>query len=338
MTLVVRASGLSERWTNAFRSRCSATGGSGCRFRRQRGLTARLRFTWVTRWRPISSTSSQTRSAKVDRIPSSVHITFFERGIRRSPSRSSSSTTGYELLRGGKVDAAVAIFRLNADAFPKSANVYDGMGEAYMNHGDRALAIENYERSLALNPANDDAPRAGREASRRCHPIIDRQSRHARELVSVVCDECCVQASRMGGDEEIIWPNGCPAARQCVPYVTVVPGSIALERQHLERREKSVECRSVTLGVLAPGDAVFKLRDRDSRHAYRRSLCRVLRQSAHDRNRAPRDRVNANVGVEENHVADLQAIDDAYESIISPRPAAGAPAVRPVRARHRSRA
>ena len=64
---------------------------------------------------------------------------------------------GYQLLQGGKVDAAIAIFRLNADAFPKSANVYDSMGEAYMNHGDRTLAIKNYERSLALNPANDNA-------------------------------------------------------------------------------------------------------------------------------------------------------------------------------------
>jgi tetratricopeptide (TPR) repeat protein len=64
---------------------------------------------------------------------------------------------GYGLLQGGKVDAAIVIFRLNADAFPKSANVYDSLGEAYMDHGDRTLAIRNYERSLALNPANDNA-------------------------------------------------------------------------------------------------------------------------------------------------------------------------------------
>ncbi len=45
----------------------------------------------------------------------------------------------------------------NVDCFPGSYNEYDGLAEAYMVNGDRELAIENYRRSLELNPANQNA-------------------------------------------------------------------------------------------------------------------------------------------------------------------------------------
>jgi CubicO group peptidase (beta-lactamase class C family) len=64
------------------------------------------------------------------------------------------NNVGYELLRAGKTDAAIAVFKLNREFYPGSWNVYDSLGEAYMAKGDRARAIENYERSLALNPRN----------------------------------------------------------------------------------------------------------------------------------------------------------------------------------------
>jgi len=41
--------------------------------------------------------------------------------------------------------------------YPRSSNVYDG--EAYMKHGDRELAISNYERSLVLDSTNANAAR-----------------------------------------------------------------------------------------------------------------------------------------------------------------------------------
>jgi len=33
--------------------------------------------------------------------------------------------------------------------------VYDSLGEAYMKSGDRELSIENYQKSLELNPENE---------------------------------------------------------------------------------------------------------------------------------------------------------------------------------------
>jgi tetratricopeptide (TPR) repeat protein len=67
------------------------------------------------------------------------------------------NSLGYTLMGDDDFDGAVRVFSLNVEQFPESGNVYDSLGEAYMNRGDRQLAIESYERSLELNPRNDNA-------------------------------------------------------------------------------------------------------------------------------------------------------------------------------------
>jgi CubicO group peptidase (beta-lactamase class C family) len=65
--------------------------------------------------------------------------------------------TGYQLLQTGKVKEAAAIFKLNTQAFPKSSNVYDSYGEALMALGNKTEALENYKKSVKLNPGNEGA-------------------------------------------------------------------------------------------------------------------------------------------------------------------------------------
>jgi CubicO group peptidase (beta-lactamase class C family) len=80
------------------------------------------------------------------------------RPVEYSLSESEMNSLGYHLLYTRKaVDVAVAVFRLNVEAFPTSANAYDSLGEAYMVKGDKELAIRNYQRSLELNPQNTNA-------------------------------------------------------------------------------------------------------------------------------------------------------------------------------------
>jgi cytochrome c-type biogenesis protein CcmH/NrfG len=55
------------------------------------------------------------------------------------------------------VPEAVAILQLNVEQYPASWNAYDSLGEAYMAAGDRQRAIENYRKSLQLNPQNTGA-------------------------------------------------------------------------------------------------------------------------------------------------------------------------------------
>ena len=64
---------------------------------------------------------------------------------------------GYQLLQYGRTRDAIEILKLNAMAYPESANVYDSLGEAYMVSGDKDKAAENYKKSLELNPENENA-------------------------------------------------------------------------------------------------------------------------------------------------------------------------------------
>jgi CubicO group peptidase (beta-lactamase class C family) len=64
---------------------------------------------------------------------------------------------GYQLLRNGKPKEAIEIFKLNVEAYPQGSNAYDSLAEAYMAINERELAIQNYKKSLELNPNNTNA-------------------------------------------------------------------------------------------------------------------------------------------------------------------------------------
>jgi tetratricopeptide (TPR) repeat protein len=64
---------------------------------------------------------------------------------------------GYRLLRSGKAVEAVETFKLNVEAFPKSSKVYESLGDGYLVHGDKELAIRNYLKCLELDPTRSYA-------------------------------------------------------------------------------------------------------------------------------------------------------------------------------------
>lgn len=59
---------------------------------------------------------------------------------------------GYHLLWRAMPQAAVEVFKLNVEAYPESVNPYDSLGDGYVATGNKELAIESYEKALALNP------------------------------------------------------------------------------------------------------------------------------------------------------------------------------------------
>jgi CubicO group peptidase (beta-lactamase class C family) len=81
-------------------------------------------------------------------------------GLKTSDLKSVSEETlndlGYLLLQEGQLPAAVTVFQRNVQEYPQSWNVYDSLGEAYMDVGQKYLAISNYEKSLQLNPKNEN--------------------------------------------------------------------------------------------------------------------------------------------------------------------------------------
>ncbi len=64
---------------------------------------------------------------------------------------------GYMLLNLGRTETALELFTLNAQAYPESGNVWDSLGDATMRAGRHEQAIEFYEKSLAIDPANTNA-------------------------------------------------------------------------------------------------------------------------------------------------------------------------------------
>jgi uncharacterized membrane protein len=64
---------------------------------------------------------------------------------------------GYELIRAKKLKEAICILLLNVEAYRQSSNVYDSLGEAYMDDGNKPQAIANYRKSIELNPKNRNA-------------------------------------------------------------------------------------------------------------------------------------------------------------------------------------
>ncbi len=57
----------------------------------------------------------------------------------------------------GDLEKSIAIFKLNTEIFPKSYNAYDSYGEALLKTGNKEQAIENYKKSIKLNPGNENA-------------------------------------------------------------------------------------------------------------------------------------------------------------------------------------
>ncbi len=62
----------------------------------------------------------------------------------------------YHLLFDGQTDAAIQVFKLQVQDYPKYWNSYDSLGEAYMKAGQKDLAIQNYEKSIELKPDNQN--------------------------------------------------------------------------------------------------------------------------------------------------------------------------------------
>jgi len=65
---------------------------------------------------------------------------------------------GYRMLRSRNENdqsKALSFFRLNTENFPSSFNAFDSLGEAHETLGDTENAIDNYEKSLELNPGNE---------------------------------------------------------------------------------------------------------------------------------------------------------------------------------------
>lgn len=64
---------------------------------------------------------------------------------------------GYQLMQAKRLDEAIKIFELNTEMYPNAWNPWDSLAEAYMKAGKKDQAMKSYEKSLQLNPKNQNA-------------------------------------------------------------------------------------------------------------------------------------------------------------------------------------
>lgn len=78
-------------------------------------------------------------------------------GYSIPPPESFINWLGYLFMMEKQYNKAYNLLKINIDNFPTSYNVYDSMGELLLLKGDTTSAIESYQKSLKINPGNENA-------------------------------------------------------------------------------------------------------------------------------------------------------------------------------------
>src|SRR5260370_28003019 len=110
--------------------------------------------------KPISSALAETVEAKgVQAAIAQYQELRAQRGEEYNFAEYELNWLGNDLLRKGKAADAIAMLKLNAEQYPGSFNVYDGLCDAYLRAGDKKGAEQNFRRSLEIYPTADNPSR-----------------------------------------------------------------------------------------------------------------------------------------------------------------------------------
>lgn len=77
------------------------------------------------------------------------------------------NSLGYQMIKENKLGNAIKLFKLNTEEYPKSANTYDSLGEAYFLNGDYDLSLKCYEKALELDPELENVTKMIEEISKK---------------------------------------------------------------------------------------------------------------------------------------------------------------------------
>jgi imidazolonepropionase-like amidohydrolase len=73
---------------------------------------------------------------------------------------------GYRVLGEKRIKDAIEIFRMNTEAFPNEYNTWDSLAEAYLEDGNKEVAIRYYRKVLELRPGDENATRMLKQLGR----------------------------------------------------------------------------------------------------------------------------------------------------------------------------
>lgn len=77
--------------------------------------------------------------------------------VRYTPDQNTLLLFSYALLASNEIEPAIEVMKLEVQEYPDFWNAYDTLAEIYAAMGEKHLSIENYEKSIQLNPDNRNA-------------------------------------------------------------------------------------------------------------------------------------------------------------------------------------
>jgi cytochrome c-type biogenesis protein CcmH/NrfG len=83
------------------------------------------------------------------------------------PSKVELNGLGYRWLNAGRLDEALAVFRLNVDVHPDYANGWDSLGETLFRAGEHEAGMAAYRRAYELDPTVGNAAAVVERAAHR---------------------------------------------------------------------------------------------------------------------------------------------------------------------------
>lgn len=99
-------------------------------------------------------------AGKLDEVESAAKKMVSDPRYRYIPFEEKINRGGYDLLNRGQNSQALFVFELNAKLYPKSANCWDSLGEAYWKDKQKDKAIECYNKAISLDPNGDTGANA----------------------------------------------------------------------------------------------------------------------------------------------------------------------------------
>jgi CubicO group peptidase (beta-lactamase class C family) len=103
----------------------------------------------------INQILSKIASKEISDISEDVYNNVIENNLNFN--ERSLNRLAYKYLRKNRLKVAIQVFELNTKLFPESSNTYDGLGEAYFNDKQYNSSKRHYQKSLELNPKNENA-------------------------------------------------------------------------------------------------------------------------------------------------------------------------------------
>lgn len=93
-------------------------------------------------------------------------------GSSQEAVQNSLNTISYNFYEDKKLNEAIEVLKLTTMLYPQSWNTYNYLGVAYTEAGNKKMAIKSYERSLKLNPGNEEATKGLAELKQKARVSI----------------------------------------------------------------------------------------------------------------------------------------------------------------------